>query len=80
MELEVISNDQDKFLYVEGHVHLGDFLEAVHEYGHLDPRETRHTFLVEKPVPDHHRDEFGSWFVFCDADEPGAFPVTCATV
>ncbi|MGL4355705.1 MAG: hypothetical protein ACRCTP_17870 [Aeromonas popoffii] len=80
MELELISNDHDRFIYIEGHVSLSLFHVAVREDGYTTKGPVRHTFLVEKPVPDHHRDEFTRWYVFCDEDEPGAFPVTCATV
>lgn len=80
MELEEISNDHDRFIYTEGHVPLGDFLEEVWEYGHLDAQGPRHCWLVERPVPDHCRDEFSTWFTFCDEGTPGAFPVTCLTL
>lgn len=80
MEIEHISNDHNHFAYVEGHVHLGDFLEEVWEYGHLDAKEPRHGWLVERPVPDDLRAEFSTWFTFCDKDEPRAFPVTWCIV
>ncbi|MGL5093687.1 MAG: hypothetical protein ACRC8B_22765 [Aeromonas sobria] len=80
MELEHISNDYTHYTYTEGHVNLELFRDAVVEYGHDVKNHPHHTYLVEKPVPDHHQNEFSSWFTFCDEDEPGAFPVTCLTL
>ncbi|APU00800.1 hypothetical protein [Aeromonas phage Asp37] len=80
MELEHISNDHDQFIYTEGHVSLAELHRAALEDGYTTKNHPRHTWLVEKPVPDHHRDEFTRWYTFCDQDEPSSFPVTCLTL
>lgn len=79
MDLEHISNDNEQFVYTEGHVSLADFLVEVREYGHLGAKEPRHAWLVEKPVPEELKDEFSYWYGFCESDTPRAFPVTVAT-
>ncbi|AWH14574.1 hypothetical protein [Aeromonas phage 13AhydR10PP] len=80
MELEHIGSDHASYVYTEGHVSLAEFHRAVIEYGHDTKNHPRHTWLVQRDVPEDLINEFSSWFELCDEGEPGAFPVTCLTL
>lgn len=76
MELETISNDEWQFIYVGGHIDLVEFGAAVLVEGYDICSDPEHTWMVEGEIPEWLVDDYDGWYEFCDADVPGAFPVT----
>ncbi len=80
MEIEYLTNDNERYAYVIGHVDTGQFMAAVVEDGYELSHFEGHAWMVELPVPEDLTAEFERWFEFCNEGEEGAFAVTWASV
>ncbi|AWH15001.1 hypothetical protein [Aeromonas phage 85AhydR10PP] len=80
MALKEISNDNERTVYADGHVSLSMFHYALNRDGYTAKGSVSYRWMVETTPPDDCADGFSKWFEFCNDNEPGAFPVTCATV